>query len=525
MQDDPAVKPLFEFRFGSEVERERRAAWLSGSDQPRADRRSVIEALVGFNRHVDNSQRALDNVNRLADPNALVVVGGQQAGLFTGPLLVLYKAVTIIREAREAELALGRPVVPIFWIAGEDHDYEEANHTYVLTREQQIEKIKLNPRDASRTSISRLVIDAGEWEQAIGQLAEGMMATEFTPGLLDRLREIGSRSATLVEFFGRVMAWLFGEDGLVLLDSDDAKLRECEAPMFRRLIERNEALNEALISGRDKVEAIGLAPQHEVQAGQANLFVHAGEERMLLQREGEHFQDRKGVLSLTRDQLLKWADEQPALLSNNVMTRPLMQEFLFPVLATVLGAGEIAYWGLTGEAFAEFGMKMPILMPRLEVTLVEGTLQKHMRKYELDLADVFDEFERKKQAWLDRQDSLQLEDKFAAVKRQFAEMYQPLLDAIAGLNPGMKKLGETNRQKILEQIDFMAGKATDAYQSQFEAALRQMDRIKLSLHPHGKPQERVYNAFTYLNKYGEGWLRELVETKEPLTAGHYICYF
>ncbi|MCC2686925.1 MAG: bshC, partial [Paenibacillaceae bacterium] len=330
MQDDPAVKPLFEFRFGSEEERARRAAWLSESAQPRADRQGVIEALAGFNRRVGNSEKALANVNRLADSDALVVVGGQQAGLFTGPLLVLYKAVTIIREAREAELALGQPVVPIFWIAGEDHDYEEANHTYVLTREQQIEKIKLNPRESSRTSISRLAIDAGEWEQAIGQLAEGMMATEFTPGLLEQLREIGNRSATLVEFFGRIMAWLFGEDGLVLLDSDDALLRECEAPMFRRLIERNEALNSALIRGRDKVEAIGLAPQHEVQAGQANLFVHAGEERLLLLRDGDHFQDRREILSLTRDQLLKWADEEPVRLSNNVMTRPLMQEFLFP---------------------------------------------------------------------------------------------------------------------------------------------------------------------------------------------------
>jgi uncharacterized protein YllA (UPF0747 family) len=89
----------------------------------------------------------------------------------------------------------------------------------------------------------------------------------------------------------------------------------------------------------------------------------------------------------------------------------------------------------------------------------------------------------------------------------------------------LKKLGETNRQKIIEQIDFMAGKATDAYQSQFDAALRQMDRLKLSLHPLERPQERVYNGFPYLNKYGNGWLRELVETNEPLTAGHYICYF
>ena len=109
----------------------------------------------------------------------------------------------------------------------------------------------------------------------------------------------------------------------------------------------------------------------------------------------------------------------PDQLSNNVMSRPLMQEYLFPVLATVLGPGEIAYWALTKQAFEQFHMRMPIVVPRMEFTLIEGTIKKQMDKYELTLTDVLERFDEKKQAWLDAQDTLQLNDRFEAVKESF----------------------------------------------------------------------------------------------------------
>jgi len=520
-----AVRDLFDYNPSDPDCLQRRADRLLRSEQPRADRAGLIEALAEFNRGLGNAPEALDNIARLANANALAVVGGQQAGLFTGPLFVIYKAVTILKAARRAEERLGRPVVPVFWIAGEDHDFEEINHLFALTPELKVEKIRLEARHEGRIPISRLKIEPDQWEEAIERLGKSLMDTEFKPDLMALLRETGRASRTPVECFGRIMARLFGSHGLVLLDSDDPRLRALEGPMFRRLIERNAALNEALLTGRSRVESLGFAPQSEIAEGQANLFVYDGDERILLHRRGNVFADKNGKRHYSLEQLLDLADTRPQHLSNNVMTRPLMQEFLLPVLATVLGPGEIAYWALTRDAFHAFGMEMPVVIPRDRYTLIEGTLQKSMQKFGLSLDDVAHRFEEKRQAWLDAQDSLKLAERFAAVREQVQAIYRPLLDDIARINPGLRNLGETNLQKILEQIGFMEARANDAFAARFDASLRQMDRLKLSLFPLNQPQERVYNVFAYLNKYGDGWLSELIGAEAGLTGQHYVCYF
>jgi len=524
IQGAEQVQPLFPHHFARETDWNRRAQQLSAFSGPAADRAALVEALAAYNERVGNAPQALGALAQLRRADALAVVGGQQAGLFGGPLLVLYKAVTLLQLAREWSERLDRPVVPVFWIAGEDHDFDEVNHVMVLSPAQQVEKIKVEHPTGQRTSVSRLPLSAAAWSEALEVLERSLPDTEFKGPLLAKLRASAAGAPTLSEAFGRWMAGLFGEYGLVLLDSDDAALRRVEAPFFSELIARNAELSEALAEGRAAVEAAGFTPQAEVTADGANLFVFHADQRLLLQRDGDGFTDKKKELRLTRAELLELAAHNPDRLSNNVMTRPLMQQFLFPVLATVLGPGEIAYWGLTGPAFERLGLSMPIIAPRLEFTLLEGTVQKHMHKYELSFDDVLQRFDEKKRQWLDAQDTLRLPERFAAVKTAFRAEYEPLVDSLAAINPGVKKLGETNLHKIIEQIDFLAAKAADAHQTQFDAALRQLDRIRLTVLPLAKPQERVYNGCAYLNRYGRGWLQQLVEQRIPVDGQHRVYY-
>lgn len=500
-----------------------RAEWLDHGKAPRADCRHVAETLRDYNEAIGNDAEALRNVKALGE-GALTVVGGQQAGLFTGPLLVIYKAITIIQTARQASEKLGRPVVPVFWIAGEDHDWDEANHIYTLMNQTEVDKIRLVKDGEPRTSVSRTPVSREEWDTVLAQLDSSLMDTEFKGQWMETLRGMAAQSCTLTDLFARLMAKLFGRYGLVLLDSDDARLRRVEKGLFERIITDNERLCAAYLSGQAHVRELGLPVQAEVGDNAANLFLFEGGERTLLLRENGNFTNRRGSVKYSQTQLLEKLEESPESFSNNVMTRPLMQDYLFPVLASVLGPGEIAYWALLKEGFAAAGMRMPIIVPRVEVTLLEGAVQKHMRKYELSMEDVIERFEARKEAWLKAQDTLQLEEKFGEVKKQFQASYEPLIELVAGLNPGLRKLGETNLTKIMEQIEFLLAKASDAQKSQFDAALRQLERIRLSLLPLGKPQERVYNVLGYLNRYGDGWLRELAETPLELDGLHKILY-
>lgn len=518
------VKKLFDYDFQTEASWTEALESLDHSKAPRANRRELTAALTSFNKKLDNHAAAFANIARMEDESSVVIVGGQQAGLFTGPLLVIYKAITIIQAAKAAEERLQRPVIPIFWIAGEDHDYDEVNHIYSLSREMELERLRIESESQVRTSISRLTITPEQWEEALRQLDQSLQDTEYKPDLLQKLRGISAVSRTLTDSFGRIMAWLFGSHGLVMLDSDDPEIRHLEGPMFREIIENNQLLNEALLYGKYQVEQHGFVPQTEVSSGQANLFIFEQDERLLLLRTSDGYTDKKMEHHYSKAEMLGIADRQPELLSNNVMTRPLMQQYLLPVLGTVLGPGEIAYWALTRTAFHLFDMKMPILIPRSGYTLVEGTLQKNMDKFGMDMDDIVQRFDEKRNEWLREQDHLQLEQRFAAVKEEMKQIYTPVLELVANLNPGMQKLGETNLQKVLDQVNFMEKRAVDAFQSQHAASLRQMERIRLSMIPQNKPQERVYNIFAYLNKYGEHWLQELITEPLELTGEHRICY-
>jgi bacillithiol biosynthesis cysteine-adding enzyme BshC len=525
-QDYAAVQELYVYNPWEAESGTARAAWLDQHKPPRADRNGLIDALLAFNRKAGNAQVALDRIAQLRDPQSLVVVGGQQAGLFTGALLVIYKAVTILHAAKAAEEQLGRPVIPVFWIAGEDHDWDEVNHVTLLNVQQELTRITLNRTgaDERRTSVSRIPVR--DWETVISQLDATLLDTEFKADIMGRLKQFADQSATLTDFFAQMMAWLFGQQGLVLLDSDDQALRKLEGPMFERLVTERDTLTSAYLQAKAKVEQLGYAAQAEVSEQGINLFIYnTNEERTLLYRsENGEFTDRKGNWRFCEEELLERATHHPEELSNNVLTRPLMQEYLLPVLHTVLGPGELSYWGLLKPAFAALGMQMPILLPRKSYTLIEGTVAKHMRKYELSFDDVLHRFTQAKENWLRDQDHLGLMALFNDTKEKFRQLYEPVVQSVSTVNPGMAKLANVNMMKILEQMEFLEARSTDAYRSQFDAAVRQWDRIALSLAPQGKLQERTYSVLAYLGKYGDHWLQELLATPSADWGSHQLVY-
>ncbi|MFD1955205.1 bacillithiol biosynthesis cysteine-adding enzyme BshC [Paenibacillus thailandensis] len=522
---DSNLDSLFGYHPEREEDWSRRLERLREHPETRADAASVAEVLRAYNEAHRAHSNAMVAIKAIAE-GAPVVVGGQQAGLWTGPMMVIHKAVTIIQAARHASRKLGATVVPVFWIAGEDHDWDEANHAWIMTGEQSLRKISVQRPEGPRTSVSRTTLGEESWREALEELEQALPHSEFKEGLLERLREASEGAATLSDQFANLLASLFSEQGLVLIDADDRSLRRLEAPMFGRILERNDDLEQAYAAAAERMTSYGYPLQADVVAGSANLFLFQPEsdERTLLYKKDGLYQDRKGISSWSAEQLKQLAAEQPDRFSNNVLTRPLMQDYVLPVLATVLGPGEIAYWGTTGDAFRTLGMEMPIVLPRMSYTLVEGTVDKHMAKYGLSFEDVSFRFEERKEAWLKEQDNLAIEDRFASVKNAFNELYEPIVGLAASVQPGLAKLGETNRQKIVEQIEFLEARTKDAFAKQYEASIRQLDRIHTSLRPDGKPQERVLNCTVYLNRFGFGLIEKLLELPFDCSGNHYLVY-
>ena len=522
MKDYEQVRELFDYNPVSEQDWHARAAWLDETCKLRADRKELVRRLRAYNAERNPHAAVSAALDQLEQDDALVVVGGQQSGLFTGPLLVIYKALTIIQTARMATERLNRPVVPVFWIAGEDHDFDEVNHTYVLSPELQVQKIRIDHPTGVRSMVSDVVVPSESWQAAIHQLSDLLPNTEFKADLMEQLNANAAVSDTLSDFYARIFGMLFGEAGLVLIDSADQAIRSIEVPMFERIIDQNDELEKAYFHSEEDVAKHEFTAQADVTAGNANLFyIHEGT-RVLLHKENGRFTDRKGLVSFSREELRAMLASHPERFSNNVLTRPLMQDYLFPVLSAVLGTGEIAYWALTHRAFHTVGFRMPIIVPRMSFTFVEGTVQKQMTKYELTFDDVVERFVERKEAWLHAQDTLGLDADFNLLKHQLESMYQPILSKLAQIQAGLGKLGETNKQKVIEQVEFLQNRTVHDLAKQNETALRNWDRIHSSLIPLGKPQERVYNIFAYLNRYGNTWISSLYEIPLDLTGQHRV---
>lgn len=500
-----------------------RAQWLDDTEDGRVNRHALVQILKEYNEKHNSHDAVHTSLYMLEKPGTLVVTGGQQSGLFVGSMLLVYKAITIIQAAKDAEKRLNRPVVPVFWIAGEDHDWDEVNHTYLLSGDtQQLTKLKMNKYASVRSSVSYTAVSSDEWNKVIRSFSDTLPDSDVKADILARIQQASLTSDNLSDAFAKLLGDMFGKYGLVLLDSADRRLRALESTVFESMIEYNDDLGRAYRASADEITSLGYELQADVADDGANLFyLHEGNRLLLVKQDGK-FMDRKGLVSFTKEQLLDMLKTHPDKFSNNVLTRPIMQDSVLPVLACVLGQGELAYWAITRQAFEVLNKKMPILLPRMSFTLLEGTQQKYMEKYELSFQDVQYHLQERRAQWLSEQDTLQIDQLFMETRQAFEQMYTPLIEQLSTLQTGLYTLGQSNKAKINEQISFLEQKAKDALEIQHEATLRQWDRIGTSLFPMGKPQERVLNVYHYFNRYGMSLIEDLLEVASDYSEEHRI---
>lgn len=466
------------------------------------------------------------SLSKLEQPNSVVVIGGQQAGLLTGPLYTLHKAITIITLAKQKEDQLNVPVVPIFWVAGEDHDFQEINHTYLARKDSKaVDKLMAEDDDAhKKMSSSHRQLPKEQIVQWLDKFFEKQPTTEFTETLYNDICSKLNQSQSYTDFFTSMMIQLFGDYGLLFIDSAYEELRKLETPFFKSVIKHYESIDEDVRSGHNVMQSQGFDPQIQVSEAPALLFIYENNERLLLEKVDGQFQTKDGRFHYSEAQLLSMAEEQPWRLSNNVVTRPFMQECLFPTLAFVGGPGEIAYWALYKKYFERFEMKLPILAPRMSMTLIEKPIANILEKRAIDIMDVYSRYEQMKEEWLEAQDEQGLKTAFEEVKQDIEALYKPLIQKISDVQSGLHALGEKNMSKVLEQVQYLEKRTTQALKSQHEAALRQFDKVEQALYPHHQFQERVYNPFVFFNKHGYDLIDDILHLNLCINGKHKLLY-
>lgn len=490
------------------------------------DRRALADYLSAYHRRFSASAATMNNIDKLRDENSVVIVGGQQAGLLTGPLYTIYKIITIIQLAKEQERKLGVPVVPLFWIAGEDHDIAEVDHVYVV-EDGEVKKAAYPHRLNEKRMATDVPLDrelAGAWvERVVKTYGE----TDITNELLSFLTACLDDSRTFVDFFAAIVLRLFANDGLVVLNAGDAAVRPLERRFFAALIDRHRDVTSAVLAQQETLRALGYTPLIEIAPDAANLFYYDGYERSLLHYDAGRrvFRNKAGNIAFTKQELLELAETKPACLSNNVVTRPLMQEYLLPTLAFIAGPGEIAYWAELKEVFSLFGMEVPPVVPRLQATIVSRSLQTDLADIGLEAADVLSgRLEEAREQWRKETAEVPLAEAFAKAKADIEAAHRPLRALGMEIDRGLEGLVAKNAAIIQSQIEFLQQTLQRALLRKHEAEWRKFWRVETSLRPNGAPQERVWNVFYYVNRYGFDFVEKLSAIGAPENGMHKIVY-
>ncbi|USG67547.1 bacillithiol biosynthesis cysteine-adding enzyme BshC [Brevibacillus ruminantium] len=498
-----------------------RIEWLSQNDIPH--REALADGLYTYNQSIGNHQEALTNIELLRQSGTMVVIGGQQAGVLTGPLYTIHKAIHLIQAAKRLSAEWGVRVVPVFWIAGEDHDIDEIDHVYgLLDQESKLYKEKLALKRSGRPSASSVQLDHSDCQAFLNKLFAGLTETKETKEIRKWAEESLATSKTIVDWFARLTAALFGKYGLILVESSLPFVRELEKPVFTQILEQNESLSSLLVKAAGELEKAGYPQQLDVGGQEANLFLYEGVDRLQLLRHGDHFVTRRGTY--TQGELLELLKKDPCRFSSNVVTRPLMQEHLFPTLAFIGGPGEVAYWAYLQEIFAAFGKQLPIVLPRMSVTLVEGAIARLLKEFDLSIERALGGFASWKEEWEAQQGPYPLTDRFQEVRDALRELYQPVVSEVARLEPGLKHLAEKNAARLQEQVDFLERRLHAALDQREDIGLRRLYRLETALYPAGGLQERKLTILPFLNRHGLSLIDRLVEAPFVHDDSHQVLY-
>jgi bacillithiol biosynthesis cysteine-adding enzyme BshC len=480
---------------------------LRRAARPRAALAAALER--GLAPHAPHA-RVRESLRRLAGPDALAVVTGQQPGLLGGPLYCLHKALHAIVLARALEAELGVPVVPVYWNHADDHDIAEVHHAWLMNEHFDWRKIGLSGVSSGRTPIGELPLsDAQHRLGAIGQLLLQLLPSRPTRAAAIE-QFLPREGETLASAFTRAFTRLLGPHGLVLLEP--AWIRAELAPVLAHIATRD--VRTALARGQQRIEAAGHAVAIDAETA-ALLFEHTPEGRRAWRAVDGGWLGSGDDSVLSGSALSARIAAQPNRWSAAALTRPLAQDLVLPVAAYVGGLGELAYHVQLAELRSACGAPLTPFVPRVSLTLVTSDVAESLRSLELTLEGVLRSGGRIE----DESDAPERPAVIARLSELGARAARELSaerDALAELDPGLAIQLRQTADQIKQSVQRLVEKAERVDMNRRGRGSRHTRRVSSTLFPREAPQERVSTAFEWIAKHGEAWIHELAAELPPL---------
>lgn len=498
------------------------AAWADVIQRSKAKTRrpaDLARVIAGQQARRGAPVQSREAAAKLADPATRVVITGQQAGLFGGPFFTLLKALTTMKLAAQVSREHHVPVVAVFWIDAEDHDWPEVSSCTVLDGDLAARHVRLADLEgAGELPIARLKLNEGI-QPALDALAAALPESDFRAEILAALRRSYCPGSGMAQAFGQWMEHVLGPHGLVVYDSSDPAAKPLARDVFvKEVAEPGVTAQIAAKSGADLV-AKGYHAQVQPAQGAVSLFhLNDGREAIRVDRDTARIGDR----TMTLEELADEASERPEHFSPNVLLRPIVQDTMFPTICYVAGPNELAYLGQLRDVYAHFDVPMPLMYQRATATLVDSNTFRFLTKYDLPLQELQAQDESALNDLLQSQLPPTVEQSLVAVASLIDERMETLAKAVPQIDATLEGAVRTTLTKLQHDVQSLRNKVIQAAKRRDETLRRQFQRAQALTFPQGHPQEREVGAVWFLNRYGPALVDRLLD-ELPLAMGrHWI---
>lgn len=472
-----------------------------------AHRDILVKSLTAQYENTNISESTSMNIDALGNPNTFTVVTGHQLNLFTGPLYFLYKIVSTINLTRELQEEYpDNQFVPVYWMATEDHDFDEINHFNFDGKKMQWHQNK-------KGAVGRLPL--GGLEEVYKVLQESYGKSERAQELLKLYDEAYLKHQNLAAATRYLVNHLFKDYGLVILDGDDKMLKELLIPHIKKDVFENMSF-QAVSKTINEYDALSADYKIQVNPREINYFyLKDGQRERIIEKDGIFYVNETEI-SFSKQDLTIEIERYPERFSPNVIARPLYQEVILPNLCYIGGGGELAYWLELKSSFNKAGVTLPMLLLRNSALLISQKNHNKAHKLDLSLADLFlgqNSLVNKKIRKISN-----IDIDFSPQKKHLENQFEALYEMAEQTDKSF--LGAVKAQEIKQKkgLNNLEKRLLKAQKRKLKDHVARVIALQNQLFPNYSLQERQHNFSTYYLALGDRLIPELLDALKPLQS-------
>lgn len=491
------------------------------------DKNILIDILKHQNVTFGGDEYTAANIEKLSGEHTFAVVTGQQVSLYTGPLYTILKTITAVKLAKDLHERFPQfNFVPVFWLEAEDHDIDEADHTYIIDRQNELIRIGFEQQENnSEENIKRSTPPVGttvfgEVINSINeQLRSSLIDTDFKDKIMNLVTKHYREDNDYKTAFAGLMNEIFKGYGVIFIDPSDIEIKRLLKPVFEKELTSSPKLCESIITQSAELE------KHydlQVKPKVINMFFLHNNNRLLIEpRDGGKFALKNSKRRFEYDELMKLLEENPELFSPNVVLRPVCQDYLLPTAAYIGGPGEISYFAQLKPAYRHYDITMPVIFPRVSASIVESKISKFLNNFNVKFEDIFHHSFLVSKV-VDKLSEVKIEDEIGKYTDEINKIFYDMKNMTVKVDQALLNIVDNMKEKTKQNLEQFRGKLINAQAKKSETTTTQIDKVTNNIYPNHNLQERVINILYFLNKYDDSFIKKLFHETDVNNFNHQV---